>query len=74
MAGVEFGYDTTDGTIIGGNYATGKVFLGGRQQGKEITAADEHECLVKCRQIIEEMKSEAWYKPGKEDWEIRIWN
>ncbi len=72
MAGVEFGYDVTDGVIIGGDYAVGKIYYGGRQQGPEIHTDTEHGCFKQCRKIVEQRKAEPWVNTG-EDWEIRVW-
>lgn len=60
------------GNIIGGFSVTGKIFYGGRQQGPEIVAGTDDECVNKCRAVKEQMKSEPWAGTG-EDWEIRIY-
>ena len=71
----KFGYEIPccpDKNIIGSITTTGRIFYGGRQQGPDIVADNDQECMQKCKAVIESMKTESWTNTG-ESWEIKLY-
>ena len=74
---VRNGYDETQGTIIGGEYFTGKIFYDNRQQGNTITADTHEELIIQAEQIVSDYKEKfcgfpCYLYTDNSKWELRI--
>lgn len=71
-----WGYDDVNGTVIGGNWLSGKVFYDGRPQSQTFTADTEQELIILAKNKMNTLKSEncpIGLYPDNSKWELRIY-